>query len=55
MIFEPTTGSAKEVANAKIVIANGLGYDDWMTNLANANDIHVVKVGKSIDGIKTGG
>ena len=26
--FEPTTGSAKEVANANIVIANGLGYDD---------------------------
>lgn len=52
--FEPTTGSAKEVANANIVIANGLGYDDWMTNLANANDIHVVKVGNQLMGLKQG-
>ena len=52
--FEPTTGSAKEVANANIVIANGLGYDDWMTSLANANDIHVVKVGNQLMGLKQG-
>lgn len=52
--FEPTTGSAKEVANANIVIANGLGYDDWMTNLANANDIHAIKVGNQLMGLKQG-
>lgn len=52
--FEPTTGSAKEVANANIVIANGLGYDSWMTNLANANDIHVTKVGEKLMGLKQG-
>ncbi|MCT0164532.1 metal ABC transporter substrate-binding protein [Lactobacillus helveticus] len=52
--FEPTTGSAKKVANANIVIANGLGYDSWMTNLANANDIHVTKVGEQLMGLKQG-
>lgn len=52
--FEPTTGSAKKVANANIVIANGLGYDSWMTNLANANDIYVTKVGEQLMGVKQG-
>lgn len=52
--FEPTTGSAKKVANANIVIANGLGYDSWMTNLAIANDIHVTKVGEQLMGLKQG-
>ncbi|NRO19126.1 metal ABC transporter solute-binding protein, Zn/Mn family [Lactobacillus helveticus] len=52
--FEPTNGSAKKVANANIVIANGLGYDSWMTNLANANDIHVTKVGEQLMGLKQG-
>lgn len=52
--FEPTTESAKEVADANIVIANGLGYDDWMSNLANANDIHAVKVGNQLMGLKQG-
>lgn len=52
--FEPTTGSAKKVANANIVIANGLGYDSWMTNLANANDINVTKVGEQLMGLKQG-
>ncbi|CDI57607.1 zinc ABC transporter substrate-binding protein [Lactobacillus helveticus] len=52
--FEPTTGSAKKVANANIVIATGLGYDSWMTNLANANDIHVTKVGEQLMGLKQG-
>lgn len=52
--FEPTTNSAKEVANANIVIANGLGYDSWMDNLANSNDIHVTKVGEQLMGLKQG-
>ncbi|GIP67731.1 hypothetical protein LhelvAHU1049_19360 [Lactobacillus helveticus] len=36
------------------MIANGLGYDSWMTNLANANDIHVTKVGEQLMGLKQG-
>lgn len=52
--FEPTTDSAKEVANANIVISNGLGYDDWMTKLADSNDIHMTKVGEELMGLKQG-
>lgn len=52
--FEPTTDSAKEVANANIVIANGLGYDDWMDKLADSNDISVTKVGEQLMGLKQG-
>lgn len=52
--FEPTTNSAKEVANANIVIANGLGYDSWMANLANSNDIKVTQVGEQLMGLKQG-
>lgn len=46
--FEPTVDSAKEVAQANIVIANGLGYDDWMGRLAQANDLHLTKVGEQL-------
>lgn len=52
--FEPTTNSAKEVAGANIVIANGLGYDDWMMKLADANDIHATRVGEQLMGLKQG-
>ena len=52
--FEPTTNSAKEVANANIVISNGLGYDDWMTKLADSNDIHITKVGEELMRLKQG-
>lgn len=52
--FEPTTNSAKKVANANIVISNGLGYDDWMTKLADSNDIHMTKVGEELMGLKQG-
>lgn len=52
--FEPTTNSAKEVANANIVISNGLGYDDWMTKLADSNDIHMTKVCEELMGLKQG-
>lgn len=31
--FEPTTGIAKEVHNSNLVLANGLGYDDWIKHL----------------------
>ena len=52
--FEPTTNSAKEVANANIVISNGLGYDDWMTKLADSNDIHITKVGEELMRLRQG-
>ncbi|WP_270383085.1 metal ABC transporter solute-binding protein [Ligilactobacillus salivarius] len=33
--YEPTTRTAKQVADANIVIYNGLGYDSWITKLSH--------------------
>lgn len=46
--FDPTTASAKEVARADLVIANGSGYDSWMDHLADSNDKHEIKVAQEI-------
>lgn len=52
--FEPTTNDAKLVAQADIVVANGLGYDSWMNNLANSNDKRTLLVGEDLLGLKKG-
>ncbi|WP_297817836.1 metal ABC transporter solute-binding protein, Zn/Mn family [uncultured Lactobacillus sp.] len=52
--FEPTTADAKIVSQAKIVVANGLGYDSWMNNLAKSSDKKVVLVGEDLMGLKKG-
>lgn len=36
--YDAGTGAAKQVATADLLIMNGLGYDNWMTKLANASD-----------------
>ncbi len=35
-LFEPGTQNALAVANARVVVRNGYGYDDWMTKLLDA-------------------
>ena len=35
-LFEPSTSSGLAVADAKVVLQNGLGYDAFMTRLENA-------------------
>jgi len=35
--YEPTSGDARGVAEASLVIENGLGYDPWMPRLVAAN------------------
>ena len=35
-LFEPGTQNALAVANARVVVRNGDGYDDWMTKLLDA-------------------
>jgi zinc/manganese transport system substrate-binding protein len=35
--YEPTAADARTVAGARMVIANGIGYDDWLTKLAAAD------------------
>ncbi len=52
--FEPTAASAKAVAAANVVIANGLVYDSWMNNLARANDMQVTEVGEKLLHLKKG-
>ncbi|GAA3635106.1 zinc ABC transporter substrate-binding protein [Lactobacillus hamsteri] len=52
--FEPTTTDAKKVAVANIVVANGLGYDSWMNNLAKSSDKKPVLVGEKLMGLKKG-
>lgn len=46
--FDPTTDSAKKVARADLVIANGSGYDSWMDHLADSNDKHEIKVAQEV-------
>ncbi|MGM9905384.1 metal ABC transporter solute-binding protein, Zn/Mn family [Lactobacillus sp.] len=46
--YEPTTNAAKTVAGADIIVANGMGYDSWMDNLAASNDKKAVKVGEDL-------
>ena len=35
--YEPTAAVGKQVAMAQVVVANGIGYDAWMTKLTKAN------------------
>ncbi|WP_334329534.1 metal ABC transporter solute-binding protein, Zn/Mn family [Companilactobacillus sp. HBUAS59699] len=52
--YEPTTAIAKDVSNADLTIANGLGYDSWMNKLDKKQDSIFIKVGKNIFDKKTG-
>lgn len=52
--FEPTTADAKELTNANIIIANGLGYDSWMNKLAKSVNKKPVLVGEDLMDLKNG-
>lgn len=52
--FEPTTADAKKLANADIVVENGLGYDSWMNQLASSVSKKPVAVGEDLMGLKKG-
>ncbi|APX71793.1 zinc ABC transporter substrate-binding protein [Companilactobacillus allii] len=52
--YEPTTQIAKDVNNADITIANGLGYDSWMNKLSKGKNSPFIKVGENILDKKTG-
>jgi len=54
--YEPTPGDGREIASARYVIVNGIGYDPWADKLLNANPASgrtVVKVGDLV-GLKEG-
>ena len=52
--FDPTTADAKKVAQANIIVANGLGYDSWMNKLAKSVNKKPVLVGEDLMGLKSG-
>ena len=52
--YEPSAKIAKEVANANLVVYNGIGYDSWMTKLAKNANVKSVRVGEDVLGKKDG-
>jgi ABC-type Zn uptake system ZnuABC Zn-binding protein ZnuA len=52
--FDPTPADAVRLAEAEVVIANGLGLDDWLTDLvADAgSDAAVVRLGDGLEGVE---
>lgn len=56
--FEPTPEASKAVHDAKVVIYNGIGYDEWMKKLIDASgdakNKNVIAVGSDIMGKKEG-
>ena len=36
--YESSAADAREIANAKLVIVNGVGYDDWALKLISASN-----------------
>ncbi|HVT78876.1 MAG TPA: zinc ABC transporter substrate-binding protein [Acidimicrobiales bacterium] len=54
--YEPTPGDGREIASAKYVIVNGIGYDGWADTLLSANPVSgraMTKVGDLV-GLKEG-
>jgi zinc/manganese transport system substrate-binding protein len=56
--FEPTPQASKNVDAAKIVIYNGIGYDEWMTKIiaasSDAKNKTVIAVSSDVMGKKAG-
>jgi zinc/manganese transport system substrate-binding protein len=55
--YEPTAADARTIAGARLVIVNGIGYDQWAAKLIAANPVSgriVLDVGDLL-GIKPGG
>jgi zinc/manganese transport system substrate-binding protein len=55
-IYEPTAADAREIAQAKVVIENGIGYDPWVARLlaSNGGGQIVLDVG-TVTGVPVGG
>jgi zinc/manganese transport system substrate-binding protein len=55
--YEPAAGDGRTIADAKVVVENGIGYDSWADKLIAANpnaDRIVVNVGETV-GVAEGG
>jgi zinc/manganese transport system substrate-binding protein len=51
--YEPTPADARAVANARVVVVNGIGYDPWADRLLGGSHRAVVRVGDLV-GLKPG-
>jgi ABC-type Zn uptake system ZnuABC Zn-binding protein ZnuA len=52
--FDPTPSDATTVADAQLLVMNGLGLDDWLGDLATdagAVDVPVVKLAEDLEGV----
>jgi manganese/iron transport system substrate-binding protein len=51
--FDPTPADIARVADADLVITNGLGLDDWVEDLARDSGSHapIVALGEDLDGV----
>ncbi len=53
--YNPTTKIGTEVAKANVVVANGVGYDTWMSKLVKDNSkVKYIRVGELLMGKKDG-
>lgn len=52
--YEPTPAVAKQVHAADVTVANGIGYDSWMTKLTANSKATNIKVGNNLMGKKDG-
>ena len=53
--YQPSTKVAKETVGSKIVIANGIGYDGWMSKLVkDSNKVDYIRVGEDLMGKQNG-
>ena len=48
--FEATTKTAKQTANADVIIRNGAGYDDWIKKLSDKKSISAARLMNVKDG-----
>ena len=50
--YDPNAADARSLANAQVVIDNGIGYDPWVAKLLASNHVagqHVVTVGAVVE------
>ncbi|MDB5055252.1 MAG: Zinc/manganese transport system substrate-binding protein [Bacilli bacterium] len=56
--YEPTADTSKLVNDAKVILYNGIGYDEWMakvlTSSSNSKDKSIIAVGSDVLGKKDG-
>jgi ABC-type Zn uptake system ZnuABC Zn-binding protein ZnuA len=51
--FDPTPSAIVRLSNARLVVMNGLGLDDWMTRMVSnaASSATVIRLGEKLDGV----